>query len=79
MTIPASVTNIGSRAFYCEPWSQTRCSRMVEVNFAEGSQLETIGSEAFRYSELASLTIPASVTHIGMRLLQVIKNAYGNW
>ena len=48
---------------------------MVEVNFAEGSQLETIGSEAFRYS-LASLTIPASVTHI-MRLLQVIKNAYG--
>ena len=51
---------------------------MVEVNFAEGSQLETIGSEAFRYSELASLTIPASVTHIGHAVfLQVIKNAYG--
>ncbi len=42
ITIPASVTSIGNSAF-------ESCSKLQTVTFAEGSQLQTIGSYAFQY------------------------------
>ena len=55
VTIPASVTSIGYEAF-------SECSNLTSVTFAEGSQLASIGSGAFEWCPLASITIPASVT-----------------
>ncbi|MBP5375130.1 MAG: leucine-rich repeat domain-containing protein [Bacteroidaceae bacterium] len=55
VTIPASVTSIGSEAF-------SECRNLTSVTFAEGSQLTSIGSGAFEWCPLASITIPASVT-----------------
>ncbi len=40
LTIPATVRSIGSRAFY-------ECEDLTTVTFAEGSQLESIGEDAF--------------------------------
>ena len=59
ITIPASVTTIGSYSFYS-------CSGLTRVTFEENSQLTTIGDDAFQYCySLTSITIPASVTTIG--------------
>ena len=84
--IPASVTSIGERAFYGTdltsieiPASVTsigesafsECTNLGSVTFAEGSQLESIGDNAFRLcSNLTSITIPASVTSIGSYAFQ---------
>ena len=62
--IPASVTTIGAAAF----WG---CSNLATVTFAEGSQLESIGNNAFQQCyNLTSITIPASVTSIGSYVFQ---------
>jgi uncharacterized repeat protein (TIGR02543 family) len=56
--IPASVTNIGDRAF--------SNSTLTNVTFATGSKLATIGDYAFyEVRALTAITIPASVTFIG--------------
>ena len=59
VVIPASVTEIAENAFYT-------CTGLTSVTFAEGSQLKTIGNEAFyAANQLETLTIPEGVTSIG--------------
>ena len=56
IAIPASVTSIGEKAFWC-------CESLSSVTFAEGSQLNAIGKNAFyECTTLSSIIIPASVT-----------------
>ena len=58
VVIPASVTTIGQSAFMC--------SNVTDVEFASGSQLTTIGQNAFNECpSLSSIDIPATVTDIG--------------
>ena len=52
------VTTIGNNAF-------SGCNSLSTVNFADGSQLTTIGDGAFSGTALTTITIPASVTSIG--------------
>jgi len=57
VTIPSSVTSIGSMAFH-------GCTKLKTVTFSEG--LMTIGRSAFGYCpSLESVDIPSSVTSIG--------------
>jgi len=61
VSIPASVTSIGERAF-------ENCgseATALTVSFAEGSTPLTIGESAFEYSNLKSIDIPNRVTSIG--------------
>ncbi len=59
ITIPSSVTTIGSSAF-------SGCSNLITVTISENSQLTSIGSSAFNgCSSLTSIYIPDSVTTIG--------------
>ena len=58
VTIPASVTEIGEKAF-------NYCPKMKTVTFESGSKLDRIGAEAFSNSGILSISIPASVTCIG--------------
>lgn len=58
ITIPASVTTIGSHAF-------AECTVLATVDFAEGSVLKVIDGHTFDgCTKLASITIPKSVTSI---------------
>ena len=58
VVIPASVTTIGQSAFMG--------SNVTDVEFASGSQLTTIGQNAFNECpSLSSIDIPATVTDIG--------------
>jgi hypothetical protein len=58
ITLPASLTSIGSSAFH-------QCSSLTSVSFESGSQLTTIGDYAFYDSGLSgSITLPASLTSI---------------
>lgn len=64
VTLPASVTRVGSHAFY-------DCDSLTHVTLAEDSALATIGSYAFdKCSSLTSMTLPASVTEMGMGAFQ---------
>ena len=79
--IPSSVISIGNSSFsYCEcieeieiPSSATSiegyafegCEGLTKVNFAENSQLESIGEEAFESCNIEKLIIPSSVKSIG--------------
>ena len=56
--IPNSITSIGEYAFY-------ECKNLTSITFGENSQLEIIGSSAFRFCNmLESIVIPDSVTRI---------------
>lgn len=60
VTIPASVDSIGYKAFYrCRP-----ANGGFPVTFESGSQLRTIGSEAFEESYLQSIILPSSLKSI---------------
>ena len=56
VTMGNNVTSIGANAFQ-------NCGKLKSVTLP--STLTTIGNEAFRYSGLTSISIPASVTSIG--------------
>ena len=58
VTFPASLTSIGESAF-------EGCSKLSSLTFAKGSQLETIGTKAFKSSLEGELTLPASLKSIG--------------
>jgi len=58
ITIPASVTSIGYRAFYSALYLKT-------VTFEPNSKLTDISNNVFDYVGLTSITIPSSVTSIG--------------
>lgn len=79
-SIPASVTTIGAAAFAKTPLKTvfvpssvktiegaafTDCSRLAEVIFDDGSELEKIGTGGFYGTALASVDIPFSVKTIG--------------
>jgi hypothetical protein len=73
VTIPASVVEIGNSAFYslnqyCD-WDEENeieiCSGFSELYFAENSALAYIGSHAFAYNNLTSISLPDSLEHIG--------------
>ncbi|MCD8206398.1 MAG: leucine-rich repeat domain-containing protein [Bacteroidales bacterium] len=56
--IPATVTSLDACAFYY-------CKGLEEITFGEGTQLSSIGNNAFAYTVLKSICIPAGVTSIG--------------
>lgn len=58
VVIPACIRSISDGAFYY-------CKALTSVTFAAGSQLETIGKQAFVGTKLNSVEIPASVKSIG--------------
>ena len=59
VTIPNTVKTIGRRAFH-------GCEQLQTVTFEEGSQLQTIGEEAFaECTALAEITLPRSVASLG--------------
>lgn len=62
INIPPSVTSIGRSAF-------AYCTSLEKVDFAEDSQLETIGKTAFIYTNLKNITIPQSVSKVGVGML----------
>jgi BspA type Leucine rich repeat region (6 copies) len=55
--IPKSVKEIGNRTFIGN-------RSMTSIQFEEGSQLTTIGAEAFKKTALNEVTIPKTVLHI---------------
>lgn len=57
VSIPKSVTTIGS-AFYC-------CEKLSTVTFEKESRLTTIGGSAFQKTALKTIEIPSSVETIG--------------
>ena len=56
--IPATVTAIGKSAF-------SDLTSLTSVTFAEGSQLKSIGDNAFDTTRFSSITLPASLETIG--------------
>lgn len=56
IAIPASIKKLGNKAFL-------QC-QLTSIEF-EGEGLESIGDQCFWMSDLPTITIPASVTHIG--------------
>ena len=56
--IPATVTTIGKGAF-------SELTSLTSVTFAEGSQLKSIGDNAFDTTRFSSITLPASLETIG--------------
>ena len=62
VTIPASVKEIKDHAFYN--------TKLKEITFEEGSQLETIGEEAFGFCDLKTITLPATLESIGAKAFE---------
>ena len=59
VTIPNSVTSIGDSVF-------RDCTNLQTITFKRGSQLQSIGNEAFcKCSSLTEITIPSAVASIG--------------
>ncbi|MCM1513522.1 MAG: leucine-rich repeat protein [Anaeroplasma bactoclasticum] len=67
VVIPASVTSIGTWAFYND-------ILLASVTFAEGSQLETIGANAFCYTPITSISFPQSIKKIDNYAFQNCKS-----
>lgn len=65
--IPAGVKEIGSYAFAAHTYDQ---GIITDIEIAEGSQLEKIGSYAFNRSGLTSFEMPATVTTMGKYAFQ---------
>ena len=67
ITIPACVTSIGSKAFY-------NCSKATTLTFGSSSsnpyQIASIGTYAFQGCGFTSVTLPPSVTTLGMDAFQ---------
>lgn len=64
ITIPAAVNGVTVEAIGEKAFEENKYIR--RVTFAEGSELKTIGKQAFDYcTKLESITIPDSVTSIG--------------
>ena len=58
IVIPNSVEEIAPSAF-------DHCTQLAKVTFASGSQLKTIGRNAFQYTAIEEVRIPASVEQLG--------------
>ena len=56
--IPYTVREIGDGAF-------NECENLESVSFAENSELEVIGDEAFAYSDIKAISLPDTITEIG--------------
>jgi len=67
VVIPASVTTIGTWAFYND-------ILLSSITFAEGSQLETIGANAFCYTPITSISFPQSIKKIDSYAFQNCKS-----
>lgn len=63
ITIPASVTTIGEKAFYGYYLGEDQ--KLTNLTFAPGSQLTTIGERAFAGQGLTTVDFPNTVTTIG--------------
>ena len=64
ITIPDSVTGIGSSAF-------ANCSKLTSISFGTNSKLESIGEYAFNScSALTEIALPASVTQVSGKAFQ---------
>lgn len=61
VTIPASVTSIGQVAFTYPSGTQ---SQLETLTFESGSNLTTIGHNAFKNSKITSIELPNTVTNI---------------
>lgn len=67
-TVPSNVTSIASDAF-------EGCAQITEVRFADGTQINRIGSGAFENcSALTTIVIPESVTDIGANAFDGCEN-----
>lgn len=64
--IPASVKEIKRSAF-------SGCKSLTSVTFAEGSQLQSIGKEAFNKTAIRQLTLPAGFTTLGTEAFKDIE------
>ena len=64
VTIPASVTTIGERAFQ-GAFYLDEDQKLTNLTFAPGSQLTTIGERAFYEQGLITVDFPNTVTRIG--------------
>ena len=76
LSIPPSVETIGNYAFY-EPYETDSNGNptgfvLSSLSFGTNSKLKTIGTSAFAYNKISSLTIPASVEIIGNSAFQQI-------
>lgn len=58
ITIPNNITNISDETFQ-------GCENLVNVIFDEGSQIRTIGSEAFASTKIKRIKLPNTVEEIG--------------
>lgn len=67
LNIPKSVQKIGNGAF-------NDCGSLTDLSFAEGSELEIIGSSAFKRCDIRALAIPDSVISIGSEAFRLNQN-----
>ncbi len=70
VTFPATLKTIGAKAFYCG----SSYSKITAYRFAEGSQLEFIGANAFENGIFEAFTIPASVKTVSDAAFYNAKN-----
>lgn len=70
ITIPANVETMGTSVF-------KKCEKLVNVQFAQGSKLKTIGQTSFMNTAIVSLELPSSVTDIKQYAFQNCKSLKG--
>lgn len=70
--IPNSVEEIAPYAF-------DHCTQLATVTFAHDSQLKTIGLNAFQYTAIEEVRIPASVEGLGVKGLETEPMFGGGW